>query len=73
MSSGHYCDGCARAYYNCICNKEDKVQVEETKQEINDYLSSGGLFNPEMANHKEIRGLLIDMRALLDRIESRLQ
>ena len=21
MSSGHYCDGCAQAYYKCTCNK----------------------------------------------------
>ena len=70
MSSGHYCDGCARAYYNCNCNVPEKVV--EAKQEINHYLSSGGLFNPELANHNEVRDLLIELRTLLDRIESRL-
>lgn len=32
---------------------------------ITDYLSSGGLFNPEMANHEAVRDLLIDCRAYL--------
>lgn len=22
MSSGHYCDGCAKTYFNCICKKQ---------------------------------------------------
>lgn len=71
MSSGHYCDGCAQAYYRCVCNLPEKVV--EAKQEITDYLSSGGLFNPELANHNEVRDLLIELRTLLDRIESRLE
>jgi hypothetical protein len=70
MSSGHYCDGCAQAYYKCVCNVPEKVV--EAKREINNYLSSGGLFNPELADHNEVRDLLIELRTLLDRIESRL-
>lgn len=32
---------------------------------ITDYLASGGLFNPEMANHEAVRDLLIDCRDVL--------
>ena len=32
---------------------------------ITDYLSSGGLFNPELANHDAVRELLIDCRTQL--------
>jgi hypothetical protein len=34
----------------------------EIMQRITDYLSGGGLFNPEMANHEAVRDLLIDCR-----------
>jgi hypothetical protein len=70
MSSGHYCDVCYKAYYKCMCNVPEKVV--ESKQEKSNYLSSGGLFNPKLANHNEVRNLLIELRTLLDRIESRL-
>lgn len=33
---------------------------------ITGYLSSGGLFNPEMANHDAVRDLLIDARTALE-------
>lgn len=32
---------------------------------ITDYLCSGGLFNPELANHDAVRDLLIDARDAL--------
>jgi len=32
---------------------------------ITDYLTGGGLFNPEMANHDAVRDLLIDARTEL--------
>jgi hypothetical protein len=32
---------------------------------ITEYLASGGLFNPEMANHYVVRDLLIDIRKAL--------
>ena len=35
---------------------------ELLQQRITDYLSMGGLFNPEMANHDAVRDLLIDCR-----------
>lgn len=34
-------------------------------QRITDYLSAGGLFNPEMAEHAHVRDLLIDCRESL--------
>lgn len=35
-------------------------------QRITDYLSGGGLFNPELANHEAVRDLLIDCRDALE-------
>lgn len=35
------------------------MSVEER---ITNYLSHGGLFNPEMMNHEQVRDLLIDCR-----------
>jgi hypothetical protein len=29
---------------------------------INEYLSNGGLFNPEHMNHEEVRNLLMEIR-----------
>ena len=49
-----------------------ETKIKEAKGEITNYLSSGGLFNPELANHDEVRNLLIELRDLLDRIEERI-
>ena len=35
------------------------------EQRITDYLSAGGLFNPEFADHVAVRDLLIDCRKVL--------
>ena len=32
------------------------------RERINDYLSCGGLFNPEMMEHEKVRELLLDCR-----------
>ena len=32
---------------------------EELKEMINDYFKFGGLFNPELMNHQEVRDLLL--------------
>lgn len=37
----------------------------EVIERITAYLSGGGLFNPELANHDAVRDLLIDCRAAL--------
>lgn len=35
------------------------------EEHITDYLSNGGLFNPELMDHAAVRDLLIDCRAAL--------
>lgn len=40
---------------------------QELIEKINQYLWSGGLFNPELANHEAVRDLLIDCRETLIR------
>lgn len=42
------------------------------KQRINNYLMTGGLFNPELANHTEVRNLLMDCRDYIEFLEKRL-
>lgn len=44
---------------------EQMNRVREIPQRITDYLSGGGLFNPEMAIHDAVRDLLIECRAAL--------
>lgn len=39
-------------------------------QRITDYLTGGGLFNPEQANHDAVRDLLIDCRGELGRLRA---
>jgi hypothetical protein len=56
--------------YGINMNKTDKIT--EAKQDIQEYLSGGGLFNPEMANHNEVRDLIIRLRTLIEDIERRL-
>ena len=36
------------------------------KERINEYLSAGGLFNPEVMEHNKVRDLLIDIRKYLE-------
>jgi hypothetical protein len=50
-----------------------REDIQQGKQEIQDYLMSGGLFNPELANHEEVRDLIIRLRTLLESIEERLK
>lgn len=49
-----------------------KEEIQQGMQEIQDYLRSGGLFNPELADHEEVRDLIIRLRTILENIESRL-
>ena len=42
------------------------MEIEELLARIQDYLSMGGLFNPELADHFAVRDLLIDIRDTLD-------
>jgi hypothetical protein len=43
--------------------------ARELADRITNYLSSGGLFNPELMEHDKVRELLIDNRALLAALE----
>jgi len=43
-------------------------QVQNLITRITDYLSMGGLFNPELANHLAVRDLLIECREVLNDI-----
>jgi hypothetical protein len=43
-------------------------QIKELSDRITDYLSMGGLFNPELANHIAVRDLLIECRELLNEV-----
>jgi hypothetical protein len=36
---------------------------------ITEYLSNGGLFNPEHMNHEEVRNLLMEIREYLMQID----
>jgi hypothetical protein len=52
MSSGHYCDGCAQAYYKCVCNKpQEKVKEQTIKmnERIKELSIQAGF--PEWSNH----------------------
>lgn len=39
-------------------------------QRITEYLSAGGLFNPELANHDAVRDLIIDCRDEIERLRN---
>jgi hypothetical protein len=41
-------------------------QAKELSDRITEYLTMGGLFNPELANHVAVRDLLIECRKVLD-------
>ena len=43
----------------------ERVSAEELAKSIDAYLQGGGLFNPEMAIHNNVRDLLIDCREAL--------
>jgi esterase/lipase len=40
-------------------------RIDEIRERITAYLSMGGLFNPELANHDAVRDLIIDCRDVL--------
>ncbi len=43
-------------------------KIKELSDRITDYLSMGGLFNPELANHIAVRDLLIECREILNEV-----
>jgi len=38
------------------------------EERINEYLITGGLFNPEFMDHSKVRDLLLDCREEIDRL-----
>ena len=38
MTSGHYCDGCAQAYYKCVCDKQEEKNIPKRMNEQIDKL-----------------------------------
>lgn len=45
--------------------RADTLNHQELVDRITEYLSSGGLFNPELMEHEKVRDLLIDLRRAL--------
>ena len=41
-------------------------------ERINEYLYTGGLFNPELADHDKVRMLILDCRDYIEQLEARL-
>lgn len=39
--------------------------TQPVEERITSYLPQGGLFNPELANHDEVRNLLMDCRSMI--------
>jgi hypothetical protein len=45
MTSGHYCDGCAQAYYKCVCDKqEEKILPKKMNERIDKLLVEAGAY-----------------------------
>ena len=42
------------------------TDAKEVSERITEYLSNGGLFNPELMDHAKVRDLLIDFRDRID-------
>ena len=43
-------------------------RIKELANRITNYLTLGGLFNPELADHLAVRDLLIECREVLDEL-----
>ncbi len=44
---------------------DERIAAQALTTRITAYLTGGGLFNPELANHDAVRDLLIDCRLAL--------
>jgi hypothetical protein len=42
------------------------VNFRHVPERVSHYLSTGGLWNPEMADHDEVRNMLIDARDVIE-------
>jgi 5-methylcytosine-specific restriction endonuclease McrBC regulatory subunit McrC len=48
---------------------KDLGQMNDISNRITEYLSVGGMWNPESMNHWKVRELLVDCRTEIDRLE----
>ena len=69
LRGGNKCEGTCAYDFDAFASKDhDLAQAASVTPRtdicvrIMDYLSMGGLFNPELANHDEVRDLIIDCR-----------
>jgi hypothetical protein len=47
--------------------------VERVEERIMEYLAVGGLFNPELMDHDEVRSIMLDCREAITTLESQLR
>jgi len=61
----HYMDYCVRSMVILGMEYEMNERIRELVGRITEYLSAGGLFNPELMEHEKVRDLLIECREVL--------
>ena len=73
MSSGHYCDGCAQAYYKCVCNKpQEKVKEQTIKmtrkfsEVLEDYLHERDLLNGDYYDNRFLNARTLGQHRMED-------
>lgn len=54
-----------------MCDKLNNPS--ELPERIKHYLCSGGLFNPELAEHLEVRNLILDCRDRIELLENKMR
>jgi hypothetical protein len=57
---------CSRGPYAPKLKLKMNERIKELSDRITEYLSNGGLFNPELANHLAVRDLLMECREVLN-------
>lgn len=65
--------GTLNAAHDSTLMASNESVVAELRRRITDYLSLGGLFNPELAHHDKLRDLLIDCRDALEPLIAQLE
>ena len=48
-----------------MTNQQRMDRLNDVRERIANYMTSGGLFNPELADHIAVRDLLIDIDTVL--------
>lgn len=57
---------CSKGPYAPRLKPKMNERIKELSDRITEYLSNGGLFNPELANHLAVRDLLMECREVLN-------